>query len=143
MKNQRVFGNQIVQDAASVVNSMYNEKAGAQKIATVGSKLLAVPDGAGGHTTNLTTAKKLPKKGANLAIYNNSSAVGSITLGTNTPTLTSQTPGAVLSGTNGVSVGIACEPNTWTYIACGELDWAIASAATLLVYLLDDGTYIV
>ncbi|NJO48122.1 MAG: hypothetical protein HC840_00235 [Leptolyngbyaceae cyanobacterium RM2_2_4] len=141
-KNLRNFPGQAVQDPSSIANLTYNEQSGAQKNAEVGRKLLALPDGASGHTTNATTSKKLPKKGANLAVYNNAGAVGSITLGTNTPTLTSQAPGAVLAGTDGQSVGIACPPNDWTYIACGDLDWVIASAATLLVYLIDDATSI-
>lgn len=141
-KNIRNQQGQSIQDPSSISNLTYNEMAGAQKNSEVGRKLLALPDGASGYTTNATTAKKLPKMGANLAVYNNAGAVGSITLGTNTPTLTSQAPGVVLAGTDGRSVGIACPPNDWTYIAAGDLDWAIASAATLLVYLIDDNTYI-
>lgn len=140
--NKRVFPGQTVQDPSSIANFTYNEASGAQKNTEVGRKLLPLPDGAGDYTTNATTAKKLPKKGANLAVYNNAGAVGSVTLGTNTPTLTSQALGAVLTGTDGQSVGIACAANSWTYIACGELDWVIASAATLLVYLIDDNTSI-
>lgn len=141
-KNQRVFPGQATQDPSAIAVATYNEQAGAQKNTEVGRKLLALPDGASGYTTNATAAKKLPKKGANLAVYNNAGAVGSITLGTNTPALTSQAPGGVLAGTDGQSVGIACPPNDWTYIAAGELDWVIASAATLLVYLIDDNTSI-
>lgn len=137
-KNQRNFPGQAVQDPSAIANLTYNEQSGAQKNTEVGRKLIALPDGASGFTTNATTAKKLPKKGANLAVYNNAAAVGSITLGTNDPALVSQAPGAVQASTNGQSVGIACPPNDWTYIACGDLDWVIASAATLLVYLIDD-----
>lgn len=137
-KNQRNFPGQSVQDPSAISNLTYNEQSGAQKNTEVGRKLIALPDGASGYTTNATTAKKLPKKGANLAVYNNAGAVGSITLGTNTPTLVSQAAGAVQASTDGQSVGIACPPNDWTYIAAGDLDWVIASAATLLVYLIDD-----
>lgn len=141
-KNQRNFPGDKVQDPSSIANLTYNEAAGAQKNTEVGRKLLPLPDGASGYTTNATTAKKLPKKGANLAIYNNAAAVGSITLGTNTPALVSQAAGVVQASTDGQSVGIACTPNDWTYIACGELDWVVASAATLLVYLIEDNTSI-
>jgi hypothetical protein len=141
-KNQRNFPGNKVQDPSSIANLTYNESAGAQKNTEVGHKKLALPDGASGWTTNATVAKKLPKKGANLAVYNNAAAVGSITTGTNTPALVSQAPGAVQASTDGQSVGIACPPNAWTYIACGEHDWVIASAATLLVYLIEDDTSI-
>lgn len=127
-------------DPSAIESLIYSEQSGAQKNTEVGRKLLPLPDGASGWTTDATTAKKLPAKGRNLAVYNNAGAVGSITTGTNTPALASQAPGAVQASTNGESVGIACAPNDWTYIACGQHDWVIASAATLLVYLIDDST---
>lgn len=139
----RNFPGQQTRDPSAIANLTYNEKAGAQKNTEVGRKLLPLGDGASGFTTNAATAaRKLPSKGRNLAVYNNAGAVGSITTGTNTPALASQAPGAVQASTNGESVGIACAPNDWTYIACGEHDWVIASAATLLVYLIDDPTSI-
>lgn len=140
--NKRNFPGEKTQDPSSIANLTYNNQAGAQKNSEVGRKLLPLGDGASGWTTNATTAKKLPGKGRNLAVYNNAGAVGSITTGTNTPALASQAPGAVQASTNGESVGIACAPNDWTYIACSEHDWVIASAATLLVYLIDDDTSI-
>lgn len=141
-KKQRVFPGNKTQDPSSISNFTYNEASGAQKNVEVGLKLLPLGDGAGDFTTNATTAKKLPLPGRNLAVYNNAGAVGSITLGTNTPALVSQAPGAVQTGTLGQSVGIPCLPNAWTLIAAGELDWVIASAATLLVFLIDDETSI-
>lgn len=141
-KKQRIFPGNKTQDPSSIANFTYNEASGAQKNTEVGRKLLPLGDGASGFTTNATTARKLPAQGKNLAVYNNAGAVGSITLGTNTPALVSQAPGAVQVSTDGQSVGIPCAPNDWTYIACGELDWVIASAATLLVFLIEDDTYI-
>lgn len=138
----RNFPGQLTQDPNAISNLTYNDKSGAQKNTEVGRKLLPLGDGASGYTTDATTARKLPSKGRNLAVYNNAGAVGSVTTGTNTPALTSQAPGAVEAGTNGESVGIACVPNDWTYIACGDHDWVISSAVTLLVYLIEDATYI-
>lgn len=142
-KNQRTFPGNKVQDPSTIANHTYNEQSGAQKNMEVGRKLLPLGDGASGYTTDATTAKKLPSKGKNLAVYNNAGAVGSVTLGTNTPALVSQAPGAVQASTNGQSVGIPCTPNDWTYIAAGEHDWVIASAATLLVFIIDDNSSIV
>lgn len=141
-KNQRVFPGNATQDPSAIAVATYNEQAGAQKNTEVGRKLLPLGDGAGGYKTNATVATKLPAKGKNLAVYNNAATAGVITLGTNTPALTSQALGAVLAGTDGQSVGIPCTPNDWTYIACGELDWVIASAATLFVFVIDDNTSI-
>lgn len=136
----RKFPGQKTQDPNAIANLTYNNSSGAQKNAEVGRKLLPLGDGAAGFTTNATTARKLPSKGRNLAVYNSAAAVASVTTGTNTPALVSQAAGAVQASTNGQSVGIACAPNDWTYIACGEHDWVIASAATLLVYLIEDDT---
>lgn len=141
-KSQRVFPGNKTQDPSSIANHTYNEKSGAQKNTEVGRKLLPLNVDATTFTTDATTARKLPSQGRNLAIYNNAGAVGAITLGTGTPALVAQAPGVVQAGTNGQSVGIPCPPNDWTYVACGELDTVIATAATLLVFLIDDDTSI-
>jgi hypothetical protein len=138
-KNQRNIPGPITRDQATIDNLTYSESAGARKSAEVGRHLLPLPDGAAGFTTNATTALILPSAGKNLAVYNNAGAVGSITLGEDN-TVTSQAPGAVQAGTQ--HVGIACPPNAWTYIATGNQNWVIASAATLLVYLIDDDSMI-
>ncbi len=74
----------------------------------------------------------------NLAVYNNAGAVGSITIG-NTPSLASQAVGT--SNTSG-NVGCACPPNAWTYLSMGNNQWVISSAATLIVYIIEDSTWI-
>jgi hypothetical protein len=129
---------QKIQDPSTISNLEYSDAAGSKKVSEVGRHLLPIGDGAGGLTTNATTARILPKQGACLAVYNNAGAVGAITLG-NDNTVTAQAPGAV--DTNG-NPGVACAPNAWTYIACSNQQWVIASAATLLVYLIDDNSYI-
>jgi len=137
-KNQRNLSGVAVRDPSILDNLIYNEASGARKSIPVGPHLLPLPDGASGFTTNATTAKILPSAGRNLAIYNNAGAVGSITLGEDN-TVTSLAPGA--TDANG-HVGIACPPNSWSYISTGNQNWVIASAATLLVYLIDDETMI-
>lgn len=116
----------------------YNEPAGAKKTITVGPVLLPLSN-QNTFTTNCTAPIALPQIGRSIAVYNNSTAVGSITLGKDS-TVTSLSPGAI--NANG-QAGIPCPPNAWTYISLGFQQFVIASAATLLVYLIDDGTYLV
>lgn len=137
---KRIFGK--VQDPSAIANHTYNQAAGAQKNMEVGRHLRPLNIDATTFTTDATTLRILPSKGKNLAVYNNAGAVGSVTLGSATYVPTSQAPGAIQASTEGQNVGIACKPNDWTYIACGEQDRVISSAATLLVYLIDDDTYI-
>lgn len=131
-----------VQDPSAISNLTYNEAAGAQKNMEVGRHLLPLTDGAGAFTTDATTARLLPSKGRTLAVYNNAGAVGAITLGSATYVPTAQVAGAVQAATEGQNVGIPCAANSWTYIACGQQDQVISTAATLLVFLVDDDTFI-
>lgn len=141
IKNRAIPGDK-QRDPSGVDQYTYNEMAGARKTTEVGRALIPLGDGAGGFTTNAATAPRvLPSAGRNLAIYNNAGAVGSITVGDNT--MTSQAPGAVqISGTNAF-VGVPCPPNAWTYLAAAQWNYVAASAATLLVFLIDDPSYIV
>ena len=136
-KINRVVGKQ-VQDHHSIPAVEYNMPAGAKKVAEVGRRLLPIPTGAGTWTTNITTATGLPAMGKNLAVYNNSGSVGSVTVG-NDNTVVSAVAGSVDANGN---ASIPCPPNAWTYIACGPQQWVVGSAATLLAYLIDDDTYI-
>lgn len=126
-------------DTHSIENQSYNEAAGAQKNTDVGRRLLPLDDGASGKTCDASTARGLPSKGRNIAVYNNAATVGSITLGSSAA-VASKAAG-VVDATSG-EAGIACKPNDWTYIACNNQTWIISSANTLLVYLIDDGSYI-
>lgn len=139
--NKRNLPSNAVQDPGAIDVLEYNNSAGARKVAEVGRHLIPLPTpGVGtGYTTNVSAAAfALPSAGKNLAVYNNAGAVGSITLGT-ASSVASLAPGVTDSSGN---VGIACAPNAWTYIACGPQNWVISSAATLLVYLIDDDTSI-
>lgn len=135
--NKRGFPGFDTQDTGAIANLEYNNASGGLKTLEVGRHLLPIPTGTT-FTTNVTSATALPKMGKNLAVYNNTSTVGSITLGED-GTITSLAVG--VTDANG-HVGIACLPNAYTYIACGLQQWVIASAATLLVYLIDDDTSI-
>lgn len=140
IKERQIPGDQS-RDPSIIELLSYNEKAGARKSSEVGRALIPLGDGAGGFTTNASgTRKVLPSAGINLAIYNNAGAVGAVTVGDNT--VASQAAGAVqVSGSN-VFVGVPCAPNAWTYLAAAQWNYVISSAATLLVFIIDDPTYI-
>lgn len=123
-------------DPNTIIHNQYNDAAGAEKNIPVGGHLLPIPVSANSYTTNATANKILPRKGLNLAVYNNAGAVGSITLGEVSGQL-SLAPGATDAGGH---VGIPCAPGQWTYISCYTSQWVIASAATLLVFIIDDNS---
>jgi hypothetical protein len=127
-------------DPSSIDLLEYNNAAGSKKVSEVGRALIPISyisAGALAYTCDASTARNLGFAGKCLAVYNNAGSVGSITLGTSAPT--SLAPGVTnVSG----QCGIACMPNAWTYIACNNNNWVISSAATLLVYVIDDDTQI-
>lgn len=140
-KNIRNQPSYATQDPSSIASIEYNPASGAEKNVEVGPHLMPIPKvtaGVLGYTTNATVATVLPTLGKSLAIYNNAATVGSITLGEDN-TITSLAVGA--TDANG-HVGIPCAPNAWTRLSCGMQNWVIASAATLLVFMLDDDSSI-
>jgi hypothetical protein len=136
--NKRGLPGYDVQDQGALANLKYNDAAGSEKVSEVGRHLLPIPNSATTWTTNVTAATPLARMGKNLAVYNNSGTVASITLGEDN-TITSLAAGVTDSSGH---VGIALMPNAWTYVACGKQNWVIASASTVLVYLIDDDTSI-
>lgn len=126
-----------VYDPSAVENNAYSDKAGAHKVAEVGRRLTGIPKAGSWVTDASAAAVALPSAGKNLAIYNNAGVVGSVTLGG--ATVASLAPGAV--DANG-KVGIPCAPNSWTYVAAGEDTFVITSANTLLVFLIDDESFL-
>jgi hypothetical protein len=128
-----------VQDPSIIENLTYNPQAGARKVADVGRQLLPIPQSGGTWTTTPTVATGLPNMGRNLAVYNNSGSLGTITLGTSNA-VTSLAAGVTNSSGQ---AGIPCAPNSWTYIACGMQQWVISSASTLLVFIIGDTSYVV
>lgn len=136
-KKRNTKGNK-VQDPSLIANLQYNEKSGAQKQVDVGPKLIPLDAGTATPTTSAATIKALPSMGKSLAIYNNAGTIASVTFGA--AGQVSLAAGAVDAVTK--AVGIPCKPNDWTYLSAGEATHVIASAATLLVFIIDDDTSI-
>lgn len=131
-----------VQDPSSLANLEYNDAAGSKKVSEVGRHLLPlqyVDTGVIKWTTDASTAVALQNMGACLAVYNKDTSVHAVTLGED-GTVSAQAAGAVDLATG--HVGIACAPGAWTYIACANQNWVITDSNKLLVYLIDDNTYI-
>jgi hypothetical protein len=146
MANQNIRqvqgGNVNQYDPSAIAGIQFNPASGAQKISDVGRSLLPlkyINAGTLTYTTDASTARILDTPGACLAVYNNSSSLGSITLGSGQTAPTVLASGAV-NGTGGV--GIPCAPNSWTYIAMSANQWVISSASTLLVFQIEDNTAI-
>lgn len=136
--NKRNVKGQIAVDTALIANNEYNEASGARKQIDVGPKLLPLDVGTATPTTNATVLKALPSMGRSIAVYNNG-ALASITFGV--AGQASLAPGVVDAVTK--AVGIPCQPNTWTYLSAGSATHVIASAATLLVFLIDDQSLLI
>lgn len=135
-KNQRVFKGSATVDPSAIANLTYNQYSGAQKNTEVGRHLIPLKV-SGGYTTDATTRVSLGDKGHNLAIYNKSTTtLYAVTVGDST--VTALTSGAV----SGSFVGIPCQPGTWTYVACDGENYVITENNNLLVFLIDDDTYI-
>jgi hypothetical protein len=136
-KNNRVVDTKQLQDGMSIEAVQNNPPSGGRKSLTVGPRLLPIPAPAGTWTVTPTTLTPLPKLGLNIAIYNNSGSVGTIVIGGNA--ITTLTPGQIDSSGN---VGVPCPPNAWSYLSMGYNQYVITSASTLLVYIMEDPTWI-
>lgn len=139
IKNRAIPSDQ-TRDPASIELLTYNEKSGARKSVNVGNALIPLGDGAAGFTTDATTRRSLGTGGKNLAIYNNSAAVHAVSVGD--VTVTASAAGAVQTSGSNIFVGVACTPNSWTYLSTAQWNYVIADSALLLVYLIDDPSYI-
>jgi hypothetical protein len=136
-KNNRVIDNAFLQDPNGIKAAEYNPASGGQKSLAVGPRLLPIPTGATTWTTTPTTRTALPALGLNIAVYNNSGAVGSIVIGG--IAITTLAPGATDASGN---VGVACPPNAWTWLSMSNNQYVITSVSTLLVYIMEDPTRI-
>lgn len=136
-KTIRQTDGRAVEDPSSITNLTYNEASGAQKNLAAGHCLKPLDVAGGGYTTDATTARSV-RKGTTLAIYNNSGSVGSITI---SDLITTPSLAAGATDVNG-NVGLACRPNDWTYFNTYKKNFVIASAATLLVYVVEDESYV-
>jgi hypothetical protein len=128
-------------DPGTVSNQTYNRASGAQKNTEVGQHLKPITFNNAGtiaFTTDASTARSLPSKGRNLAVYNNAVAIGAVTLGDDS------TMAALAAGVTDATgnVGIPCAPGAWTYIACNNRQWVKSTAATLLVFVIEDDTVV-
>jgi hypothetical protein len=138
--NQRTIPGGSVKDFESIENLTYNDSAGSRKVSEVGRHLVPFPYASGAsilYTTNLTTILPLPKPGMGLAVYNNDTVIHAVTLGE------ASTQSALAAGVTDATghVGIACAPAAWTYVATAAQGWVITNSANLLVYLIDDNSY--
>lgn len=127
-------------DPASNSNNTYSDYSGGVKISDVGHRLIPIPTADGVGTTNASSAINVGK-GVSLAIYNNAGAAASVTTGPSS--VTSLAIGvSVAAATPQIaqSVGIPCKPNDWTYINTYDHTHVVTSAATLLVYIIQDDT---
>lgn len=141
-KINRVIDNAFISSPHDVQSTEYNPASGGQKSLIVGPRYLPIPivtAGSATWKTNVTSATALPSLGMILAIYNNAGTAASITVGQDA-TVTSQAIGAVDANGN---VGVALPPNAWTYLSMGANQWIIASAATVIVYIIEDPTKII
>jgi hypothetical protein len=138
MRKKRTLHSDAVVDGNLIESIGYNLSSGAFKNVTIGPKLKPFLADGINYTTNLTAGVNLAIPGQTLAIYNNSGAVGSVTV--SPLQAASLAPGVCDSVGN---VGIACPPNAWTYVSMGDAIWVISSASTLLCYLIEDDSYLV
>lgn len=120
-------------DAGSVTSIQHNEQAGAEKNISVGPSLKPLKLTASTFTTDASTARAIVP-GTQLAIFNNSSSVASVTL--RTATGASLAAGAVDNTTG--EVGVPCPPNAWSYISSWDKKFVITSSNTLMVFMIDD-----
>jgi len=128
-----------IHDVLNIGSLTFNKASGAQKNLAAGPHLkpLVLDPAAPTFTTDASTARSV-RPGALLAIYNNSGTAGAITLGTDAAVPALAIGVADSSG----RVGIACKPNDWTYVSVYDKSFIRTTAATLLVYIVEDDTYI-
>ena len=89
-----------------------------------------------GFVNGTGTARVLPNAGLNLAVYNNSGTMQTITTGRDN-SVAPQAAG--VTDANG-RVGIPCTPNSYTYIACDSDNWVVSNSANLMIFIIDDET---
>ncbi len=137
-KNTRVVDIKYLNSPYDADIMEYNPPSGGCKSLRVGPHLLPIPTGLNTWTTTPTTATGLPLLGMTLYVYNNSGTAGSITVG-QSAAVTSQAIGGIDANGN---VGVACPPNAYTYVSMGQNQWVITSSSSLIVYIVEDPTWI-
>jgi hypothetical protein len=139
-KPYRTQTNDNNQDSGSIISLEYSKYSGSQKVSEVGRRLIPLVYLVGSVSTYTTSAvtARVVNPGTNLAIYNNDTAIHSITLGTSSA-VTVLAPG-VTNATGGV--GVPLPPSTWTYLATGTTNWLISDSALALVFVIQDDTIV-
>lgn len=139
IKKRNILGSS-VQDPSAIAINEYSNAVGAVKTSENGRHLLPLPTPTvgTGYTTTPTAAYALPSAGRNIAVYNSTGTVGSVTFGTD------NTVTALAAGTTDSSgrVGLPCPGNSWSYFAGGYSNWVISSASSLFVFLINDDSSI-
>lgn len=139
-KKIRQMKGSTTQDVLNAGGLTFSRSSGAQKNLIVGPHLkpILLDPAAPSYTTDATTARGL-RPGSMLAVYNNSGTVGSVTIGDD-----STVPALAVGVTNAAGlVGIACKPNDWTYISLFDKRYVRSSSVNLIVYVLEDDTFII
>lgn len=139
-KKFRSIQNDDVQDPSSIAAVEYNKYSGSQKVSEVGRRLKPIPYVSGSsiaYTTDVSTARVVDP-GACLAIYNNDTAIHSITLGESSAVVSLAAGDTDSSG----HVGVPCPAGEWTYLAVGTHPWMISDSNLLIVLVIEDSTII-
>lgn len=139
-KNIRNVPGYKIEDSPAIHNNVYNNASGAEKNTDVGKHFVPLNIDGSTYTTDATTARRLPSKGRNIAVYNKGATLRSVTLGDGVTVLASLAVGVVDNATK--RVGIAIKPNDWTFIACYEQVEVISDHADCVVYLIEDDSFI-
>lgn len=141
IKERQMPGDQS-RDMATVDLLTYNEKSGARKALNLGPNYLPLSNGSGGFTTDASTKRILPAAGQQLYVYNSGTVVYAVTVGDST--MTAQAPGVVQTSGNPTApfVGIPCPPGIWTWIGMGQWNQVMTNNAALMVFLVDDPTFL-
>jgi hypothetical protein len=134
---KRTIEGNSVTDPSMIDAINYNEPSGSFKNLNIGPKLVPLFNGTT-YVTTVTSAFCLPAMGKSLAIYNKGGTVRSINFG-ESGSITSLAIG-ITDGTG--HVGIPCAINSWTYLSAGSSQWVIADHADLVVFLIEDPSYI-
>jgi hypothetical protein len=124
-------------DSGVVDSNSYSDSAGAQKVVKVGPFLRPIDSAPTSLTTDASTLTRLSQKGMTLAIYNNDTAVHSITVSDGT--VASGLAAGVVSG---IFVGVPCPPAQYTYINTYQYDYIMTDSNKLLVFIVEDDTNI-
>jgi hypothetical protein len=134
---KRTSGNQAL-DSGTIANIGFNEAAGVHKVAQAGLKLKPLPLTGTTFTTDASTIRKI-QPGSTLALFNNNTTVAAFRL-SKKEDAAALAAGAVdnTAGDGFGDVGVPVAAGAWHYTNAVDCDNIITSAATLLVFLVED-----